>query len=1274
MITQTNIKDTLGASLPQVYFNSFTLSNGGDVRKSVQDPHIEHPNETSVASLNEIEDTLKNKSLYVNINLILKETVNQDSSLMFLTNGDILKYVKIGVVQCRDKAKHNAIVNDPIKWLKVGGYLDMNGHSTNGINRKIISLNETTLGALKTITIGENESGEEKSDASSIISQMPYARNQDSEGNIVFDIGLYTDFVIGPSEGGASVSFLSYFAYAYFDLDEFIIDDGEFGKVSIPSEIMDILSVGQVSSDIVIKQKNVNKISYIFLDQNNKYWLGDVHQMDDGKWMKGNFHSNSANQSDYLDKIQVPNEKIVDNREIINIEQINLDYTKFSNYLSNDEALISLMKKSKTDILLKKKPQLFSELYLTRDKSNNARFMFTVNMHEAVKQNTIFPALLDIIKQTDKKEYTKIISSAKIYNFKLYRQRVRKQEMMQSDIQRTSFSTTDPRILLINSKDVSGVLASVSKGTSSLEEIWYQIENNLGLRSFSGIDFDISRQLDGVYEYSIEIEMSDPIPDFISNKISELIVLVNGTQSKNGLQGYFQDATSDPSNYDTYTNRFTLQFYDFYEENYSNSWLAGSIFKYVHTLMLMSGNSSEFNSDAVNLLSYLVKISNPNSGSPDGIQLVIKLIEGFISKLNSVLSLTTSYQKNAPNLPSDAYGKTPNLTTGKSTRNFSIEHDFKSLYNAAIPKTYGIEYLSIDPRKNEDNYGGIVAISSNALKKRAKLESKKYFKGSNIDISITDSDESDAIQFNPGDSVRNKMYTFLTPSFVRVPQRTTRSILANGSLKQSFPELNDLVLDIARYNVRNSSIGTQATSNTIKNNKITPNNQKRRFDIVNFFAEKGCTFKVQKKLPSNINTPVSNTTANTVIGLGNIDDGDNLYESPDKNTSAVSQDIFDSFIDPNNLLSALLQIDDLDLLDDRNSMDFYKIRKSDGGKTFKDELFAYGLLALAQSALEGEVTLQTPLTRAPNQLKAFILSLMKSSSVKKIAMFDEATPEKDPKYDDLTQGQKKKLVNEGNFNPTPPPKDIMRDPNKFGFIYFNYRNIRRIEVLRSYGMVDDSIFVGQPIWTDLQEEDLTSLYGSSIVCRHKQYFNTNQGSLHISELSMPTYNEYFILTRDSQLVDVSINNTNTQSQAGVPSYLQPGTPPPATLTQKQDYGGDGEDIGPSARKFSDFKLQRDKYMEQRVLNFEPPRQGAPRGIVRNEFLRSTSVSTKRNIKDTGIDVDRNAAIAKVSKFDSLSKSEKSKILKDLGLDKHNQDKSTVPTTGAPKLPTGGSLY
>ena len=984
MITQTNIKDTLGASLPQVYFNSFTLNNGGDVRRSVQDPHIAHPNETNVADLNEIEDTLKNKSLHVNINLILKETVSQDSSLMFLTNGDILKYIKIGVVQCMDSNVDGYINKEPTKWLKSGGLLDVEGSVvTKHIKKKIISLNEATLGALKTVTSGENEAGIDSTDNLSVISQMPYTRTQDSEGNIVFDIGINTDFVIGPSEGGSSVKFLSYFCYAYFDLEEFLINDGEFGSISMPSEIMDILSVGQVSSDVIIKQKKVNKTSYIFLDKDNKYWLGSVHQMEDGRWMKGKNHLGSLTKADYITKIQVSNEKIVDNREVINIEQINLDYTKFSNYLSNDEALISLMKNSKTDSLLKKKPQIISELYLTRDKSNNARFMFTMNMHEAVKQNTIFPNLFDIIKQADKKEYLKIISKAKINNFKLYRQRVKSQETIQSDIQRTSFTTSDPRVLLINSKDVQGSLASTTstetksnkkgnkksnKKTASLKETWFLIENNLGLRSFSGIDFNISRQLDGTYEYGVEIEISDPIPNFIKEKIKKLIISIEGAKSKQGLKGYFQDAISNPSNYDTYTNRFTLEFYDSYRQRYSNYFLSGIIFNYLETLLLMSGNTSENNIDAIRILDYLTKISSPNTGSPDGILLVIKIIEDFINKLTAILSLTTSYQRKPSNLPSDAYGKTPNLSTGKTVKNFSIKHDFKNLYNAAIPKTYGIEYLSMKVGAKEGNYDGIVAISSASLKKRATLETKKYFKGANVDISITDSKDPDAVLFNPGDTLENKKYTFLSPSYVRVPQRPDRSILKNGSLKQSHDELNDLVLDITRYNVRNSSLGTLSKSKTTKNNTITPHNQRRRFDLVNFFAEKGCTFKVQKKLPPDTYTPVTNTTSNSNFALANIDNGDEIFEDA-SNKPVVKQDILDSLINPNNLLSALLQIDDLDFFNDRNNMDFYKIRKSDGGKTFKDELFAYGLLALAQSALEGEVTLQTPLTRAPNQLK-----------------------------------------------------------------------------------------------------------------------------------------------------------------------------------------------------------------------------------------------------------------------------------------------------------------
>ena len=47
------------------------------------------------------------------------------------------------------------------------------------------------------------------------------------------------------------------------------------------------------------------------------------------------------------------------------------------------------------------------------------------------------------------------------------------------------------------------------------------------------------------------------------------------------------------------------------------------------------------------------------------------------------------------------------------------------------------------------------------------------------------------------------------------------------------------------------------------------------------------------------------------------------------------------------------------------------------------------------------------------------------------------------------------MIKEGTYSPPPPPKDIMRNPDNFGFIYFNYRNIRKIEVLRSYKMVEN---------------------------------------------------------------------------------------------------------------------------------------------------------------------------------------------------------------------------
>jgi len=165
MIANTSLQDTLGVGLPKVYFNTFTLSDGGDVRRSIQDPHIDHPNETSVATLDEISDTVKNKSLQIKINLILKETVTQNSTLSFLTSGDILKYIKIAVIQCTDNNLHNSIVANPNNWFKSS--LSLSEYS--GLTKKVLAINEVTINVLQSDAAGEDITGQPSSNATSLI-------------------------------------------------------------------------------------------------------------------------------------------------------------------------------------------------------------------------------------------------------------------------------------------------------------------------------------------------------------------------------------------------------------------------------------------------------------------------------------------------------------------------------------------------------------------------------------------------------------------------------------------------------------------------------------------------------------------------------------------------------------------------------------------------------------------------------------------------------------------------------------------------------------------------------------------------------------------------------------------------------------------------------------------------------------------------------------------------------------------------------------------------
>ena len=1259
MIQPVTSQDFFGAGIPKVYFNTFTLSYDNGLERSIQDPHIDHPNEKSVPTLSQITDSNKNKTLHVKINLILKETLDENSKLKYLTDVDITKYIKIKILECRDETLYNTLLSTPVASLSesANNIMLSTPSSQSSLTIKTININESTLNILDSSIYGESLStsgdGDLVTNQSSMLKNFSFQQSQNADGTITYDIGLFSDFKITAAKGGANIKFLAYIAYAYFDVSGFSIDNDVFGKVSLYSAINSVLGLGPVSSEIVLQDGKPYQNSYAFIDSMGNYYLGDVHKMSEGdSWMKGISHPSSPKPTDFLTKIDVPNSKVIDNRQKLDLEKINLDYVAFSNFFTNDEALLRLTRQLKTSNILEKKPKMFSELFLSRDKKNNARFLFTFNMHEALRNNTMFPALLDIIKSKDKTEYLDIISSAKILDFKILRQKVKSNEVLDSQSQRTSFSKTDNPFLVVNSvqsgKELLANKIFTKKNTKSLptpvpvgsiRPISFLVDNNMGLKSFCGTDYDIRDRLGGMYQYSVEMTIADPLPTFLRKKLTEI------AKARKEIENYYNDAISSPSYYDVHTDRFTSTFHDFYLSKYGapeqfGSFLTGAISSYIETLVLLASEDTESTFDAIRVLAYMVQISSPNQGNPNGIQLVVKIIEDFMFKLKSVLSSTLIYktkkgtQSNASNALKDSTGVAPT----KAKKSFKLVHHFKNLYDASIPQAFGADFISLTKSDPVGNLDGLKSIEGSSMKQRTFKETQKYFKALSADISIKDLTKGSSANtvaetiFNKGDSIDNRRYAYLSPSYIRVPRRATPSILNNGSLNQSRKELNDLVLDIFRFNQSNSSIGTLSNDNVVleHKSKISSLDQKRRFDLVNLLATKGCTITVQETINPPKDTEQENKgSSGALFGLG-IPLLDPLGQKP--NLFLPNKDILASSINPNDLLNTIFQLDDLNLQSEENNDIFYNVEKSSGGTAFKNELFGYALTVAFGSEAP------PPLSLAPNQLKALMLSILGK---------DEVVNDKGQGVSDVPG------LKGGNF---------LRNPQNFGFSYFNYKYIMGIEALRGYSMVGDEIFVGDPIFSPLTSEDIENLSDSPLLCRLKRYEKKLYGYNRLEQLEVPVYDEYFLVYPNNQL-PTSLPTPDfaglAEANAGIGIPATGGginintvggsSTPVSFIGTIQSFGTTTTD------SVSDFKLRRDKYVEQRVLNFEPkpiggsPRQGT-RGMIKNEYIRSSIVGSDRTLAEAGIQVDRMQPVNIAKQLGSLGEIQKAQMLRDMGID------------------------
>jgi hypothetical protein len=307
----------------------------------------------------------------------------------------------------------------------------------------------------------------------------------DSNGNKTYIFPYKLKFEISEAQGGIKVQHLAYFANAYIDINKIVTEEALFSDIDLPQTIVDKLSMGQISVQPVIQDGTTNNFSQVFyqnptnsqgdpinfpdlLDSNDNIigkdyseasiWTGPVHYHGAGNPGPNGYTGYMAgapgeDMGPFLTLVAVGNNIIQDYREVREIEKINFDYSYFSNswfnqttteklqnnidglkqlagrdnpYLNDTQDIEIAVIKSLTS---SKNESVFGDMYIATDGSGNKRFAFSFDMRQAVKQNTVFPKLVDYLLNrvsvvVAKQNAEDLLNQKLIKDLKIYRHRV----------------------------------------------------------------------------------------------------------------------------------------------------------------------------------------------------------------------------------------------------------------------------------------------------------------------------------------------------------------------------------------------------------------------------------------------------------------------------------------------------------------------------------------------------------------------------------------------------------------------------------------------------------------------------------------------------------------------------------------------------------------------------------------------------------------------------------------------------------------------------------
>ena len=861
---------------------------------------------------------------------------------------------------------------------------------------------------------------------------------------------------------------------------------------------------GHVTAELVINNGTLKTETSLFRLPTGNIWTGPVHihRRDGSKvFMAGPRHTSRSHPT--LDRVQIPNFKIQDHRfiqKLLNLEYrlgrekqavdivlrdtsavgyatstaLSLGITSAGTSVSTTASISSATSPSE---LFAKKENFISEAFISRSADGTSNLVFSFDQRRMLQKNARFGAMLTTRNDDVFKEVRR---DCRILSLRVLRTKI------QNDFQ---LNKEAEELVVFNAERKAGQFAdklySVDRDGDNdkivpvgfIKEI--DLLNAQQMRTFSCTDLNMATITDGEFRYSVEVEVEDGTVTYVLNLLKKL------KDQKQTLLKYYNLA-SRPNHYDAVSNKFKKRFLDQNSVDYPNltddeinnrpnvarkkrfnrtladaPWNR-SIIILMEVLGAVTNLSSLSNKQLEFAASSLHSMVNPLTGSPDGIEALIKLYEHAESNIRKSISSRTPIVIGDP-----ALGQTevdPGVRSALQKERFkraviTVRKDFHETFAAS--KLRGVSYDFLGGKKL--NRGGMREVPFDTLRRRISRENKKYFKGD-----LTQNSD-------PLLDLKQTEFSYLSPAKINYDVGSLDLLRAGKSLWNR-NGYNKVSLALSAINLNPSSVGATTplgsaalyngeadiqnslSAGILASNNITiePTTSARRTraSSENIDSEELLGKDTNREFTKQV------TTQNSVKDEKESNDNQEKKRKEDGRSLAPINNIF---------VQKILN---------KKNKDFFAIARDKGiaaGLAGFDTRKSNNIIEkLYRTKTDGDIKVRN----LPNQIKSLFLSNNPQSANK---WFDADV-------------------------------DFLLNPETLEMFRYNFFTLQRIEYLDGFEITEaDGAQITKPIFRTMDPRRIPLRRGTTILCKMVTYKNNLVYAGMTDELSAPILDEYFLL-------------------------------------------------------------------------------------------------------------------------------------------------------------------